>query len=524
MSSTVWNNGSWRVSNGGLTATSPNTGVFGQPTGGAINAEYASTAIPDHAKTYFEIRVSGAALLTAFGTGISEHNTNFGPFNPTVVDPNSITNSNYIEASYNLGIANGGHVVYDPQDNAHFAQTHPGAIAAPNQWSDGAVIGVEVDRVNNQATFYLNGVQQGGPFSIQALQGETLYPFVSSWFRAGPQATIIANPSDTPSGYTNLDQSGGSNPNPTPVPAPNPPTPPNGNTITVNEPNPLVAGQTTLTGTESDPSQPVFLDWRTFGGAPSAADGDAVQASVNTDGSFSASVNIDNPNIPSTLYAGNGGTLSAQWSGTPVAGSNPTPTPTPPSPGGNTITVNEPPNLQVGQDVITGKETDPSQPVFLDWRTFPPPDPNDTVQATVAPDGTFSAVVNIDHSDVPSTMYASNGGAFTKEWTATPGTGPSFISSPNTITVNDPPSFKAVTQTITGRESDPTQPVFLDWNVGRTPNPFGSFVQANVDPNTGNFSAQVNIDHGGRRGTMFATSGPNEPIQSLFHNTPGLVS
>ena len=39
----------------------------------------------------------------------------------------------------------------------------------------------------------------------------------------------------------------------------------NANRITVNEPSTLVAGQVTITGSESDPSQPVYLDWQTSG-------------------------------------------------------------------------------------------------------------------------------------------------------------------------------------------------------------------------------------------------------------------
>ena len=35
--------------------------------------------------------------------------------------------------------------------------------------------------------------------------------------------------------------------------------------VTVNRPASLTAGLQAITGSESDPSQPVFLDWRTFG-------------------------------------------------------------------------------------------------------------------------------------------------------------------------------------------------------------------------------------------------------------------
>ena len=35
----------------------------------------------------------------------------------------------------------------------------------------------------------------------------------------------------------------------------------------------------------------------------------------------------------------------------------------------DTIVVNKPANLVVSQDTFTGNETDPTQPVYLDWRT-----------------------------------------------------------------------------------------------------------------------------------------------------------
>jgi Ca-dependent carbohydrate-binding module xylan-binding len=88
-------------------------------------------------------------------------------------------------------------------------------------------------------------------------------------------------------------------------------------TVTVNRPAPLIAGLQTITGMESDPSQSIFLDWRTYG-TPVLGDGDWVQATVTPSGSFSAPVTIDHPGTQSTMYyrIGSGPTITA-WSATP---------------------------------------------------------------------------------------------------------------------------------------------------------------------------------------------------------------
>jgi hypothetical protein len=93
--------------------------------------------------------------------------------------------------------------------------------------------------------------------------------------------------------------------------------------VTVNQPANLTSGVQTITGTESDPSQSIFLDWRTES-VPTLANTDWVKATVNSSGSFSASVNfsapvnIDHPGVQSTMYyrVGSGPTVSA-WSATP---------------------------------------------------------------------------------------------------------------------------------------------------------------------------------------------------------------
>ncbi len=89
------------------------------------------------------------------------------------------------------------------------------------------------------------------------------------------------------------------------------------NTLTVNKPSTLKAAVQAITGTETDPSQAVYLDWRTYG-TPAKGDADWVKATVDSTGHFSASVNIDHAGIASTMYAYAGsGAVQAVWSGTP---------------------------------------------------------------------------------------------------------------------------------------------------------------------------------------------------------------
>jgi hypothetical protein len=84
-----------------------------------------------------------------------------------------VSNATFLGFAYNLTITNSGNVVADPQGNATYRQTHPGAIAAPNQWSDGSIIGVKVDRVANLVQFTLNGHGQE-VIDISGLAGKTI--------------------------------------------------------------------------------------------------------------------------------------------------------------------------------------------------------------------------------------------------------------------------------------------------------------------------------------------------------------
>jgi hypothetical protein len=88
--------------------------------------------------------------------------------------------------------------------------------------------------------------------------------------------------------------------------------------VTLNRPASLTAGQQTIAGAESDPTQPVFVDWRTYG-IPALDASDWVQATVNPSGQFTASVLIDHPGIQSTMfYHAGSGPIVAAWSATPT--------------------------------------------------------------------------------------------------------------------------------------------------------------------------------------------------------------
>jgi Ca-dependent carbohydrate-binding module xylan-binding len=88
-------------------------------------------------------------------------------------------------------------------------------------------------------------------------------------------------------------------------------------TVSVNQPTTLQAGLESITGTESDPSQSIFLDWNTSR-IPALTDSGWVQAKVGSSGAFSASVTIDPAGTVGALFyrIGSGPTLAA-WSGVP---------------------------------------------------------------------------------------------------------------------------------------------------------------------------------------------------------------
>jgi hypothetical protein len=90
-----------------------------------------------------------------------------------------------------------------------------------------------------------------------------------------------------------------------------------GDAVLVDQPANLSSGVQDIFGAESDPSQPLLLDWQTYG-TPALDDSEWVQATVHGSGRFFASVNIDQPGVPSTMfYRVGSGPVIAAWSGTP---------------------------------------------------------------------------------------------------------------------------------------------------------------------------------------------------------------
>jgi hypothetical protein len=89
----------------------------------------------------------------------------------------------------------------------------------------------------------------------------------------------------------------------------------------------------------------------------------------------------------------------------------------------DTVTVNRPASLKASVQTITGTETDASQSVFLDWRTTGTPtlSAGDWVEATTSSNGSFSALIDIDHAGTKSTMfYRVGSAAAVAAWSATP--------------------------------------------------------------------------------------------------------
>jgi len=545
MATAVWDFGTWSISNGGLTATSPNTGQ-GTPSanqGGAINEEDASIAIPNNAKTYYEFQVSGAALYTAFGVGFGELGANDGGYNPGLVSSNSVPKgAAELEFSYNLGITEGQSIVYDPQANA--------PQPPPNQWANGSTIGVEVDRIDNTATFFLNGQQQGGPINISAMAGETLYPMVSSWFLAGPQATINGNPSATPAGYTNLDDVGSQTTAPPP-------------TVTIGSGPDTLALQVSEDEYLGNAQFTVSVDGHQIGGTQTTT---ALHAAGRTQtfnvlGTFAAgshTVTVDflndayggSPSLDRNLYVDgatidgsvvSGATLTEHFQGpqtfsfqAPGTSGSGMPAPVTIGSGPDTLA------LQVSEDEYLGNA---QFTVSVDGRqiggtqtTTALHDAGQTQTFNVL--GTFAAgnhTVTVDflndaYGGSPSldrNLYVGgatidgsvvSGATLTEHFQgpqsfsflapATSGSG----STGDTVTVNRPASLIAGVQNITGTESDPSQSIFLDWRTYGTP-VIGDtdWVQATVTL-SGNFSAPMTIDHAGTQSTMFYRVGSGPTI------------
>jgi Ca-dependent carbohydrate-binding module xylan-binding len=546
MATAVWNFGTWSISNGGLTATSPNTG-HGTPSanqGGAINEEDASIAIPNNANTYYEFQVSGAALYTAFGVGFGELGANDGGYKPGLVSSNSVPKgAAELEFSYNLGIAEGQSIVYNPQANA--------PQPPPNQWADGSTIGVEVDRIDNTATFFLNGQQQGGPINISAMAGETLYPMVSSWFLAGPRATLIGNPSNTPAGYTNLDDVGSQTTTPPPPPsAVTIGSGPDTLALKVSEDAYLGNAQFTVSvdghqigGTQTTTALHAAGQTQTFNVLGTFAAGshtvtvnflnDAYGGSPSLDRNlFVTGATIDNTAVPGatlTEHFPGPQSLSFQISGSPGSGTS-APVSIGSGPDALALQVSEDAYLGNAQFTVAvdghqigGAQTTMALHGAGQTQTF-------NVRGTFAA-GSHTATVdflNDAYGGSPGTdrnLYVNgamidgsvvSGATLTEHFQ-----GPqsfSFLapgasgSTGDTVTVNRPAALIAGVQNISGTESDPSQSIFLDWRGFGTPVIGDSdWVQATVAP-SGSFSAQMTIDHAGAQGTMFYRIGSGPTI------------
>ena len=454
-----------------------------------------------------------------------------------------------MEFSYNLGITEGQSIVYNPQANA--------PQPPPNQWADGYAIGVEVDRIDNTAAFFLNGQQQGGPINITAMAGETLYPMASSWFLAGPRATLIGNPSNTPAGYTNLDNIGSQTPPPPPPPAVTIGSGPDTLALKVSEDAYLgnaqfivsvdghqIGGTQTTTASHAAGQTQTFNVLGTFAAGSHTVTvnflNDAYGGSPSLDRNLYVNgATIDNTAVPGatlTEHFPGPQSFSFQISGSPGPG-----TPAPVSIGSGPDTL----ALQVSEDAylgnaqftvavdghqIGGTQTTTALHGAGQTQTF-------NVRGTFAT-GSHTATVdflNDTYGGSPSTdrnLYVNgatidgsvvSGATLTEHFQGpqsfsflAPGTSG---STGDTVTVNHPASLIAGVQNITGTESDPSQSIFLDWRTVGTP-VIGDtdWVQATVTP-SGSFSAPMTIDRAGTQSTMFYRVGSG-PTIAAWTGTP----
>jgi hypothetical protein len=430
--------GGWHLSNGDRTATTP-----ANNTQSSIYVGYGVTPIPDNAKTYFEFKVSGAAIQTAFNVGFGVHG--FDPSNKDITDEGAhISNATFVGFSYNLSITNSGDVIYDPQGDATYRQTHPGALAAPNQWPNGSVIGVMVDRINNTVQFTLNGRSEGGPFDISGLGSQTLYPFVDSWDKSGPVATINGGTNGfaegLPSGYTALSSSGTVTAppvvaSPSAVVSPSVVvshsvvvSPPSG-TVTIGSGSNTLALKVSEDAWQGNAQFTVSVDGHQIGGPQTATASHAAGQSQTFDvkGTFAAGDHTATIKFLNDAYAGPTEDRNLYVTGATIDNSViPAATLTELKPGpqsfrflapgssgpgssgsADTVTVNKPASLQSGLQTITGNESDPSQPIFLDWHTYGAPalTDSDWLPARVSSSGAFSASVTIDHAGTTSALF-----------------------------------------------------------------------------------------------------------------------
>jgi hypothetical protein len=539
------------LSNNNLTATDPgNSGV--------VYAE-GTTAITSGEKVYFEVTTTGFKAGTGTAVGVATSSpTSVGLTNdPGGSDGGAVGNTatnpypsyaNYVTVGWDGSIDLGGAMVADPHRKVATYQ-------------DGGTLDIAIDTVNNKIWYKssLTGEWDGnstdnpatdtGGYDISLLAGDVLYPFVDGWTTGGAAVTINGGTTsfkDTvPTGFTALDSlssgSGGTTTGST-----------TSDTVTISQPTTLVVGQDTITGTETDPTQTVFLDWRTTG-TPALGDSDWVQATVASDGSFTATVDIDHAGTASTLYyrIGNGAAVAA-FSATPTAatttssggttsGSTTTTSPSTVTIGSGSDTL----ALQVSEDAwkgdaqftvsvdgvqIGGTQTATASHSAGQTQTFDVLGNfgagthtvtinfvNDAYGGTSATDrNLYVTGATIDDTVVSGatlSLYSQGSKSFTF---IEPGTTGSTIDS---VTVNQPASLTTGVQTITGTESDPTQQIFLDWHTNGTPaTSSADWVQATVNTD-GTFSAAVNIDHSGVQSTLYYRIGSGSAV-AAWSGTP----
>jgi hypothetical protein len=135
-----------------------------------------------------------------------------------------------------------------------------------------------------------------------ALDGTTVAGASLQEYSAGAQTMVFIVGSSTTGGGTGTGTPSGG---------------PTLNAVTVNEPVSLAAGLRTITGTETDPTRAVWLDWHTSG-VPAVSDSGWVQAKVNADGTFAAAVTVNHAGVPGALYEYAGtGAVTPAWTCTP---------------------------------------------------------------------------------------------------------------------------------------------------------------------------------------------------------------
>ena len=274
-------------------------------------------------------------------------------------------------------------------------------------------------------------------------------------------------------------------------------------TVTVNQPNPLIAGTQFITGTLSVATSTISLAWSTSGVPTSGT-----AATVNgTTGAFSGSVDIDPANTAGGLYYSvNGASPFVEaWTGTPQSS-----TPT------ITATVNEPTVLTVGSQTITGTVSDPTAKIALAWATSGTTPSSGTSATVNGTTGVFSGTVNVTPVNVLGAMwYSINSGAFQSAWTATP------VAASITTTVNEPSPLVVGSQSITGVLSDPTATIVLAWSTSGVPTSGSS---ATVNGTTGNFTATVDIDPANTLGGMYYSVNSASPFVEAWTGTPAPVT